>query len=68
LPRLVTHAHIKGILQAHTDRSDGPDTLETMAKAMLGRGSEYFGVADHSKSAHYAGGLGAEEVAEQQER
>jgi DNA polymerase (family X) len=37
-----------------------------MAEAMLTRGSEYFGVADHSKSAHYAGGLGAEEVAEQQ--
>jgi DNA polymerase (family X) len=66
LPRLVTDSHIKGILQAHTDRSDGVDTLETMAKAMLARGSEYFGVAHHSKSAHYAGGLGAEEVAEQQ--
>jgi DNA polymerase (family X) len=30
------------------------------------RGYQYFGVADHSKSAHYAGGLSAEEVAEQQ--
>jgi hypothetical protein len=33
---------------------------------MLARGSDYFGVADHPKSAHYAGGLGAEKVAEQQ--
>jgi hypothetical protein len=31
---------------------------------MLARGPDYFGVADHSKSAHYAGGLGAEKVAE----
>ena len=30
------------------------------------RGYQYFGVADHSKSAHYAGGLSADEVAEQQ--
>jgi histidinol phosphatase-like PHP family hydrolase len=42
-------------LHAHTDRSDGLDTLETMAEA-LSRGYQYFGVADHSKSAHYAGG------------
>ena len=66
LPELVTDADIGGILHAHTDRSDGVDTLETMAEATLGRGYQYFGVADHSKSAHYAGGLSAEEVAEQQ--
>jgi DNA polymerase (family X) len=36
-----------------------------MAAATLNRGVEYFGVADHSKSAHYAGGLSAAEVAEQ---
>ena len=59
LPELVTDADIKGILHAHTERSDGADTLETMAEATLARGYEYFGVADHSKSAHYAGGLSA---------
>ena len=66
LPELVIDADIRGILHAHTDRSDGVDTLETMAEATLARGYEYFGVADHSKSAHYAGGLNAAEVAEQQ--
>ena len=66
LPELVTEADIAGILHAHTDRSDGLDTLETMAEATLSRGYQYFGVADHSKSAHYAGGLTPEEVAEQQ--
>jgi DNA polymerase (family X) len=66
LPELVTDADIAGILHAHTDRSDGLDTLETMAEATLSRGYQYFGVADHSKSAHYAGGLTAEEVAGQQ--
>jgi DNA polymerase (family 10) len=65
IPRLVTDADLLGILHAHTDRSDGVDTLEVMAEATKRRGYQYFGVADHSRSAHYAGGLSVEEVAEQ---
>jgi DNA polymerase (family X) len=65
LTQLVTDKDLRGILHAHTDLSDGVDTLETMAKATRERGYEYFGVADHSKSAHYAGGLSIAEVAEQ---
>jgi DNA polymerase (family X) len=66
LPQLVSDADIRGILHSHTDRSDGGNTLEEMAEATRKRGYEYFGVADHSKSAHYAGGLSVEEVMEQQ--
>jgi hypothetical protein len=66
LPELVTDEDIAGILHAHTDCSDGLDRLDTMAEATLSRRYEYFGVADHSRSAHYAGGLGPEEVVEQQ--
>ena len=65
MPELVIDADIRGILHAHTDRSDGVDTLEMMAEATRARGYQYFGVADHSKSAHYAGGLSVEEIAEQ---
>ena len=66
LPRLVTDKDLAvGILHCHTDASDGTETLETMAKAMCQRGFEYFGVADHSKSAHYAGGLSVERIEEQ---
>jgi DNA polymerase (family 10) len=36
-----------------------------MAKATLEQGYEYFGVADHSKSAHYAGGLSVEQIKQQ---
>lgn len=36
-------------------------TLETMAEATRNGGFEYFGVADHSKSAHYAGKLSVEQ-------
>jgi DNA polymerase (family 10) len=62
LPKLVTDADLRGILHAHTDLSDGVDTLETMAEATRARGYQYFGVTDHSKSAHYAGGLSLEEI------
>jgi DNA polymerase (family 10) len=66
LPKLVADKDIRGILHAHADRSDGVNTLEQMAEATRKRGYEYFGVADHSKSAHYAGGLSMDEIAEQQ--
>jgi DNA polymerase (family X) len=62
LPKLVRDEDVRGILHAHTDLSDGVDTLEVMAEATRARGYQYFGVADHSKSAHYAGGLSVEEI------
>jgi DNA polymerase (family 10) len=65
LPDLVRDADICGILHAHTDRSDGTVGLEAMAEAVRGRGYAYFGVADHSRSAHYVGGLSVEEIFEQ---
>jgi DNA polymerase (family 10) len=65
LPTLVTDSDICGVLHAHTDLSDGVDTLETMAEATRTRGYQYFGVADHSRSAHYAGGLSIDEIAAQ---
>lgn len=64
-PKLVTDRDLRGILHCHTDASDGTETLDTMGKATRQRGFEYFGVADHSKSAHYAGGLSVEQIAEQ---
>src|SRR6476659_2478545 len=65
LPALVTDRDVRGILHAHTDLSDGVDPLEVMAQASRERGHQYFGVADHSKSAHYAGGLSVEEIIQQ---
>jgi DNA polymerase (family 10) len=65
LPDLVQDSDLRGILHCHTTASDGAETLGTMAEATRKRGFEYFGVADHSQSAHYAGGLSLEEIAEQ---
>src|SRR5262249_6254169 len=36
-----------------------------MAEATRAHGYQYFGVTDHSRSAHYAGGLSIEEIEEQ---
>jgi DNA polymerase (family 10) len=67
LPNLVTDNDIRGILHAHTNASDGVNTLTQMAEATRKRGFSYFGVADHSKSAHYAGGLTVEQIVAQHE-
>jgi DNA polymerase (family 10) len=62
LPELVIDKDIRGVLHAHTDESDGVDTLEDMAEAARTRGYAYLGMTDHSQTAHYAGGLKADEV------
>jgi len=61
-PRLVDQNDLRGILHAHTDASDGAATLKEMAGAVRERGFQYFGVSDHSRTAHYAGGLSVEEI------
>jgi DNA polymerase (family X) len=66
IPDLVTEADIRGLLHSHTDLSDGSHTLPQMAEATKNGGYSYFGVADHSQSAGYAGGLSLEEIEAQQ--
>jgi DNA polymerase (family X) len=66
IPPLVMAADLSGVLHTHTTASDGVDTLEAMAEASLAQGYEYIGITDHSKTAHYAGGLTIQEIEEQQ--
>ena len=66
LPKLVSAEDIKGILHAHTTSSDGIHSLKEMADAVKSAGFEYFGLSDHSQSAHYAGGLLPGKIKEQQ--
>lgn len=65
IPTLVTAEDLRGVLHAHTIASDGVDTLEAMAQASIAAGYQYIGITDHSRTAHYAGGLSIEEVARQ---
>jgi len=67
LPKLVTPADIRGMLHLHSTYSDGADSLEAMALAVQARGFEYMGIADHSQTAAYAGGLSVDAVRRQWE-
>jgi DNA polymerase (family 10) len=65
LPNLVELDDLTGTFHCHTDWSDGGATLAEMAEAARGRGMHYLGIADHSRSAAYAGGLSIERVRDQ---
>jgi len=51
----------------HSTWSDGANSLEEIARHARSLGLEYVGIADHSRSAAYAGGLSAERLAAQGE-
>jgi DNA polymerase (family X) len=65
LPRLVELEDLRGTFHCHTVASDGKATLEEMAEGARERGWSYLGIADHSRTAAYAGGLTLEEVRDQ---
>jgi DNA polymerase (family 10) len=62
LPPLVELSDLTGTFHCHTDWSDGGATLEEMAEAAAAAGFAYLGIADHSRSAAYAGGLSLDRV------
>jgi len=57
IPKLLDVKDIKGLFHFHTNRSDGNMTLENACNELKKMGFEYCGVADHSKTASYAGGI-----------
>ncbi|MVM37818.1 DNA polymerase/3'-5' exonuclease PolX [Spirosoma sp. HMF3257] len=63
---LVTWEDLRGTLHNHSTWSDGKQSVADMAAYCRKLGLTYFGIADHSKTASYAGGLDAERVREQQ--
>jgi DNA polymerase (family 10) len=68
IPRLIELSDLQGTFHCHTTWSDGMNSLEQMAEAAQQLGLTYLGIADHSQSANYAGGLSPERVLEQQEQ
>lgn len=62
---LVTPDDIKGVVHNHTTWSDGVDSLPDFVNTCRDRGYEYVVISDHSKNAHYAGGLTEEKVMKQ---
>ncbi len=62
LPMLVNPGDIRGDLHAHTDASDGRQTLEELVAAARRLGYAYIGVTDHSQSLKLADGLDLERM------
>jgi DNA polymerase (family 10) len=62
---LVTLEDIKGVVHNHTTWSDGIDTLVDFVSACKKKNYEYLVISDHSKNAHYAGGLKEEKALRQ---
>src|SRR5690606_12847005 len=60
VPRLVELADLRGTFHCHTTASDGKSSLREMADGARALGWEYLGIADHSRTAAYAGGLSPE--------
>ncbi len=58
-------AQLKGDLHAHSDWSDGGDTIRTMAERARALGHEYFALTDHSPRLTIAHGLTTDRLREQ---
>lgn len=66
LPTLLEDGDLKGSLHNHSTYSDGSHTLRQMAEFLRDNGYQYLGICDHSQAAHYANGLNADRVRQQQ--
>ena len=67
LPDLVERDDLKGIFHINTCYSDGINSIKELAEEARRPGYQYIGIADHSRSAYYAGGLSEDDVIRQHE-
>ena len=68
LPDLIEFTDLRGDLHAHTDWSDGRNTLQEIVAAAKTEGLEYFAITDHSVSSTVANGLDQKRLLEQVEQ
>lgn len=67
LKGLIQETDLRGVFHNHSHYSDGTATLEQIAEHGRELGYSYIGIADHSQSARYAGGLTEEDLRRQME-
>jgi DNA polymerase (family 10) len=65
IPKLVELSDIKGDLHAHTEWSDGHDSIEELALAAQDMGYQYIAITEHSVGRGIAHGLSVERLREQ---
>jgi len=68
LPHLLEERDLKGDFHAHTNESDGKNTIEEMAEAAIKKGYEYLALTDHSKAVTVARGKDEKELLKHFER
>lgn len=62
LPHLITLEDIRGDLHAHTNATDGANSLAAMVDAAKAKGYEYLAITDHSQHLRVANGLNTKQV------
>jgi DNA polymerase (family 10) len=65
VPKLIELSDIKGDIHAHTNWSDGQDSIEDMAQAAKALGYQYLAITDHSAGRGIARGLSEERLRQQ---
>jgi DNA polymerase (family 10) len=65
LPRLVEWTDLRGALHAHSNWSDGRNTLDEIAAYMDDLGLEYWAITDHSQASFQANGLSEQRLKDQ---
>ncbi len=65
--KLIKESDLRGVFHNHSNYSDGTATLQQIADHGRKLGYQYIGIADHSQSARYAGGLTPDELRRQME-
>jgi DNA polymerase (family 10) len=65
IPKLVALSDIKGNLHAHTEWSDGHDSIEELARAAKDIGYQYIAITEHSAGRGIAHGLDVERLRKQ---
>ncbi len=64
LPELVELKDILGDFHVHSDFSDGSNTIEEIVKKSISLGYKFVGIADHSRTSRFAGGMSVEKLIE----
>ncbi|MCM8821746.1 MAG: DNA polymerase/3'-5' exonuclease PolX [Candidatus Omnitrophica bacterium] len=64
LPILVEEKDILGDMHVHTNFSDGTSAIEEIVKKAISMGYKFVGLADHSQTSKFAGGLTVERLRE----
>jgi DNA polymerase (family 10) len=65
IPRLLEDDHLKGTVHNHTTFSDGKTPLKELVLKACEMGYDWIGISDHSRSAHYAGGMSIDDIKRQ---